>query len=196
MQGFSRRKTLRLVGSTAATMPLVGPSVASDENGKKPYTGVSYSPLTLEAQGDGFSSLNFQANSVQGKLRVGGFDIPIGSNESIRSTSSSVDHDKYVVWKNQPQFTEDGNPLKIVINNHPRNINGYISRSGAFGDLGFTMGPEEKDNPSDVRNGLPEKGKGENNGVKQEIPDKGLPEFIPMDEHVRMVRDNNGSGGE
>lgn len=194
MQGFSRRQALRIAGSTATTLPLVGQTVASEGEGKRPYTGVSYSTLTHEVQRDGFSSLNFQENSVQGKLNVGGFEIPIGSNESMRTPSSSLDHDKYVVWKTQPKFTEDGKPLKVVINNHPRNINGYLSRSGAFGDLGFTMGPDENDNPGDVRKALPGKGKGVNNGVEQKIPDKGLPEYVPIDEHARMV--NSESGGD
>lgn len=180
MGEFSRRHALRIAGSAAGTLPLVGQAVADEGDSKKSYLGISYSTLTQEFQREGACSLNFNPNSVEGRIKVGGFNIPIRKADSVRSPHGSRDHDKYIVVKNQPEFVHEGSPLKIRINNFRQNINGTISRPGPYGKLGFTMVPNGQNKSEKVRNGLPQRGKGEKYAVPQTVPTNGLPEYISL----------------
>lgn len=195
MPNISRRKALQVASGTASTIPMMGLSLAQ-ENQAKDFIGVSYSPLTQKAQSKVSARLKFHENAITGRLKVGGFTIPLKRDgEPVKASRREGNRRAtFHLVRSEERFTveervarENGNGHRTEI----RNLNiklelkgeyvvGYLSRRGNFGKLAYTMWPTARHDGGDVRTLLVNDGQGYADAPPQKMPEEGLPARPPL----------------
>lgn len=175
---FNRRQALKVAGSaTATTLSPVGLSKASAK--QMDLIGVSYDHYTHQSQTAAKASLErHSGGGMSGTLRVGGFEIPVGTkSDPLDPDGSNIPHNKYSFELDAPAFSQDGLPLQVRFIDFQTDLAGALTRPDMdYGHLAFTMGERDEGySPEVVRKGLFGGGDGVENRPEKDIPSSGIP---------------------
>lgn len=168
-----------------------------EEDGVTEFVGVSYSPLTQKAQGEVSAKLNFHDNKVNGKLNVGGFNIPVKRDgEAVEASHHESRYSAtFHLTRSENQFTVEetvandngqgtktvGRDLNVKLELKGEHVVGYLSRRGDFGKLAYTMWPQQNHSGKNPHGLLVNDGEGYDDAPPQPMPPEGLPSRPPLD---------------
>lgn len=209
--GVSRRSVLSGIGGTVATGAITSTVALAKKEGKSvQYVGKSYDPLTDKEQGDASAALNLTRNGLKGRLRIAGFDIPVGQSNRITDGNN---HEKVETYR----FVRDEARLAVVEDDERLPLKGFVSildglasglltrPSPEYGNIAFSLNPSEQGfSAADIGRSLrPEqKVKGIPGAERVSIPATGIPKSNSINNVRRIVNantqrpsgDSSGSG--
>lgn len=174
---FDRRSVLKSVGGTVGAGVLASQMSRAARDGTTEFNGLAYDPYTHQAQGVASAEIETDdADNLSGVLRVPGMKIPLGQDESLEPIHDGR-YTEYETTKDDPQFTEDGEPLKITVKDFGFELFVDLTRPAyEYGSLNVTLPAKERGKSADdVRGLLIGNGNGNPDRPKKNIPDSGIP---------------------
>lgn len=177
---LTRRRALQLTASTSAFgLATQGIVSANNRNTPQDYVGISYDPVTHEAQTEASAKLKSVDGGLKGTLSVGGFRIPIGRDTPLKKETKQSTVPAYSFAKKGPEFVKDELPLNVRFMNFGPSVAGFLTRPSAeYGKLAFTIAPSETAGVEAVRAGLVGDGNGRPDAPQKQMVNKGVPPRI------------------
>jgi len=151
---MERRTVLRGL-TTTITASAIATTAAATENGTQ-YTGISYCPVTDKQQSTATAVLNKTPNGLTGQLKIGGFDIKLGTNTPLQDSTDHPDATRYTFHSTTAAntITHNGEDLGLTgrIDSDGQTYTGIITRPHPkYGNLAFSLAPTAQGfSPDDI----------------------------------------------
>ncbi|PSQ50813.1 hypothetical protein BRD15_00950 [Halobacteriales archaeon SW_6_65_15] len=145
--------------------------------GTTKFSGLAYDPYTHQSQGIASAEIETDdEDNLSGILQIPGMKIPLGQDEPLEPIQEGQ-YVEYETKKDAPQFTKDGEPLKIIINDFGFELFVDLTRPAyEYGHLNVTLPAKGRGKTADdLRWLLIGNGNGNPNRPKKNMPDSGIP---------------------